>query len=105
MKWSAEWWVHSRPHTCGHQFHFDSDETAVLAGRNARHPILSCVLYLTPGGDGDDDLPTIGGPTIVTDQTLQSAGLATEGFSFLPKYNRVIAFDSRYLHGNLYVIE
>jgi uncharacterized membrane protein YgcG len=32
----AEWWVHSRPHTSGHQFHFDSDETATCDGEQAR---------------------------------------------------------------------
>lgn len=70
----------------------------MYAGRSARHPLLSCVLYLTPGGDGEA-LPSVGGPTVVTDQTLQSDGLARVGFSFLPRLNRVVAFDSRYLHG------
>jgi hypothetical protein len=32
----AEWWVHSRPHTSGHQFHFDSDETALYGGEQAQ---------------------------------------------------------------------
>jgi hypothetical protein len=35
----------------------------------------------------------------VTDQTLQSEGLATHGFMFHPKENRLVAFDSKYLHG------
>jgi hypothetical protein len=59
------------------------------------------VLYLTPGGDGEE-VPAVGGPTVVTDQTLQSDGLAREGFSFLPRLNRVVAFDSKYLHGNTF---
>jgi hypothetical protein len=33
---TAEWWVHSRPHTSGHQFHFDSDETAMYGGEQAQ---------------------------------------------------------------------
>jgi hypothetical protein len=88
--------VHSRPHSCGHQFHFDSDETRIYAGQNARHPLMSCVLYLTPGGGREE---SVGGPTVITNQTLQSEGLATEGFMFLPKENRMVAFDSKYLHG------
>lgn len=92
----AEWWVHSRPHSCGHQFHFDSDETLIYAGKKAQHPIMSCVLYLTPDSDGGE---SVGGPTVVTNQTLQSEGLATEGFMFLPRENRMVTFDARYLHG------
>ncbi|KAJ1411196.1 hypothetical protein B484DRAFT_311538, partial [Ochromonadaceae sp. CCMP2298] len=41
----AEWWVHSRPHCSGHQLHFDSDETRLLAGSSPRHPLVSTVLY------------------------------------------------------------
>ena len=37
-----------------------------------RHPIISTVLYLTPGG--------LGGPTLVTDQTLKKEQLATKGW-------------------------
>ena len=33
---TAEWWVHSRPHSSGHQFHFDSDETALYGGEHAQ---------------------------------------------------------------------
>lgn len=94
----AEWWVHSRPHSCGHQFHFDSDETLICAGHKAQHPVMTCILYLTP--DAGSDL-SIGGPTVVTNQTLQSEGLATEGIMFLPKENRMIVFDAKYLHGRL----
>jgi hypothetical protein len=36
---------------------------------------------------------------VVTDQTLQSDGLATHGFMFHPKENRLVAFDAKYLHG------
>ena len=95
----AEWWAHTRPHSCGHQFHFDSDETALCAGQHAQHPIATAILYLSPAEDGDEN-SIIGGPTIVTNQTLQSEYLASEGFMFLPKENRMVAFDARYLHGN-----
>ena len=26
----AEWWVHTRPHTSGHQMHFDSDNEGMI---------------------------------------------------------------------------
>jgi hypothetical protein len=42
----AEWWVHSRPHSNGHQLHFDSDETRIMGGRTPQHPLVSTVLYL-----------------------------------------------------------
>jgi hypothetical protein len=85
----AEWWVHSRPHTSGHQLHFDSDETGISEGMKATHPIASCVIYL------NEDC---GGPTLVTDQILGHK-LATRGWLCFPKVNRLVAFDARYLHG------
>jgi hypothetical protein len=64
----------------------------------AQHPIVTAIIYLSPAPEGQEDV-AIGGPTIVTDQTLQSEHLASEGFMFLPRQNRMIAFDARYLHG------
>lgn len=84
----AEWWVHSRPHSNGHQMHFDSDETRIGTGGTPKHPIASCVLYLGEAG----------GPTIVTNQTL-AGNLATEGWLIPPKTNRLTSFDASYLHG------
>lgn len=81
--------MHSRPHTSGHQLHFDSDETGLMQGGSAVHPIVSCVMYLT------DDA---GGPTLITDQTLVS-GLAEQGWLSSPQTNRLLAFDARFLHG------
>merc|ERR1712070_1103032 len=53
----VEWWAHCRPHQCGHQLHFDSDNEAA---EGARHPLCSVVLYLeAPHG--------LGGPTLVLD--------------------------------------
>eukprot|EP01032_Pedospumella_encystans_P008580 gene8580-10166_t len=85
----AEWWVHSRPHSNGHQLHFDSDETRIMSGRTPQHPLVSTVLYLSD---------EIGGPTVVTNQRL-AGPLATEGYMVLPKSNRCVMFDAQYLHG------
>jgi hypothetical protein len=46
-----------------------------------RHPILSTVLYLTGAH--------VGGPTLVTDQTLASARLAEQGWLLYPRHNRL----------------
>jgi hypothetical protein len=90
----CEWWTHNRPHSCGHQFHFDSDEPKLERGNGeigaVTHPIFSTIIYLTPG--------LVGGPTLVTDQLLSGA-LATKGWLVLPALNRVAVFDGRYLHG------
>lgn len=86
----AEWWVHTRPHCSGHQLHFDSDETKIEAGGAPHHPIVSTVLFVK--GDG------VGGPTLVTDQTL-TGGLATKGWLCHPKKNRLAIFDAKFLHG------
>ena len=97
----AEWWVHSRPHSSGHQLHFDSDETGLEGGGKAEHPICSLIVYLGGDGDGDgdgDDGPAVGGPTLVTDQRL-AGPLATRGWLCHPKCNRLAAFDAQFLHG------
>ncbi|KAJ3274703.1 Phosphoglucomutase-2 [Terramyces sp. JEL0728] len=82
----GEWWAHCRPHFMGHQFHYDSDNEGK---GELRHPLLSSVLYLTEG---------VGGPTILTNQRLGD-DLADEGWLVEPKENRVLLFDSKYLHG------
>ena len=82
----AEWWAHCRPHHMGHQFHYDSENE----GKDVlRHPLFSSVLYLDS---------TVGGPTIITNQTLKSQ-LANKGWAIFPKNNRLSIFDSSYLHG------
>jgi hypothetical protein len=53
----AEWWVHTRPHSSGHQLHFDSDETSLETGGAPQHPLLSTVVFV------NNDL---GGPTLIT---------------------------------------
>lgn len=93
----AEWWVHTRVHSSGHQLHYDSDETVTEAGGAPRHPLASAVLYLDE--DDPDGLPT-GGPTLVTNQRL-GGGLATEGYLCYPRAGRLCVFDAQYLHGVL----
>ena len=68
--------------------HFDSDETRLRNGGNPQHPIVSCIIYLSDAG----------GPTLVTDQTLNSE-LASQGVMVHPTRNRLVVFDARYLHG------
>jgi hypothetical protein len=41
--------------------HFDSDETNLNNGGKANHPLYSCVLFI----DAE-----VGGPTLITNQTL-----------------------------------
>ncbi|CAM9323791.1 unnamed protein product [Scytosiphon promiscuus] len=83
----VEWWAHRRPHSSGHQMHFDSDNE----GRGGvRNPIVSVVVYVT----GD-----VGGPTLVTTQRLTSKRLADRGWIVHPRVNRVCMFDGGVLHG------
>lgn len=84
----AEWWAHCRPHASGHQLHYDSDDE----GRDGlRHPIVSTVVCLSDGG--------VGGPTLVTTQTLGSRRLASTGWLVHPMRNRLVAFAGDVLHG------
>jgi hypothetical protein len=83
----AEWWVHSRPHSHGHQLHFDSDDE----GRGGiRHPIQGSVCFVAGG---------VGGSTLVTNQRLAHSTLASQGWLVEPRTNRYLMFDGRYLHG------
>jgi len=81
----AEWWCHSKPHCAGHLLHFDQADDGHL-------PILSTVLYLSGAG--------VGGPTLVTDQTMEDARLARHGWLCEPRENRLLLFDGRLLHGH-----
>ena len=85
----VEWWAHRRPHCHAHQMHFDSDNEG--AGSEIRNPIASTILYLSPAG--------IGGPTLVTTQTLHSKTLGKNGWLIFPNENSLGVFDGRYLHG------
>ena len=84
---AVEMWAHNRPHASGHQMHFDSDDE----GRGGvRNPIVSTILYITADG---------GGPSLVTNQRLDSTYLADKGWLAHPKPKRLVAFDGRVLHG------
>ena len=98
----VEWWAHCRPHTSGHQLHFDSEFVGHPdhggeegpAGEpwskgRVRHPLLSAVLYLTAG---------VGGPTLVADQVL-GGPLARRGWLCYPRANRLLMFKPDRLHG------
>mgnify|MGYP001104609757 FL=1 len=83
----AEWWAHCRPHSSGHQLHFDSDDE----GRGGvRNPIVSSVIFLDA---------RVGGPTLVTNQPFGSRKLADHGWLVSPSENRLVVFDGSMLHG------
>lgn len=86
---AAEWWCHCRPHSSGHQLHFDSDDE----GRGGvRNPIASSVLSLTQ--------KSIGGETLVTSQSTNDTTLCSEnGWLCEGKVNRLVAFKGDLLHG------
>jgi len=88
----VEMWAHNRPHASGHQLHFDSDDE----GRGGvRNPIISTILYVSADDHGD----CTGGPSLVTNQKVDSERLASRGWLSHPKSKRLVAFDGRYLHG------
>jgi len=86
----VEWWAHCRPHGCGHQLHYDSDDEGRGAG-GPRHPLASSVIYLSDEG--------CGGPTLVTSQRRQDTLLRLGSAAAVsPKRNRALAFDGSLLH-------
>lgn len=54
----AEWWLHSRAHTAGHQLHYDTDEQRLRRGHGVHCPAVSTVLYLEAGGGSPTIVPT-----------------------------------------------
>jgi len=87
----AEWWAHCRPHPCGHQLHYDSDNEGI---GGARHPICSLVYFVeAPNG--------VGGPTLVTNQRLGDDSFASQGWLVYPKQGRLAVYDGSVLHGVL----
>ena len=109
----VELWAHNRPHASGHQLHFDSDDEG--RGGVIKNPIVSTILYLNnssssssnnnnnnEGEDeegGEEEELVVGGPSLVTNQTLQSKTLATQGWLAHPRSKRLVVFDGRVLHG------
>ena len=85
----AEWWAHKRPHACGHQMHYDSDNEGIGGVRN---PICSCIIYVIAP-------PGVGGPTLVTNQKLSKAQLGNKGWLVTPRQGRLAAYDGTYFHG------
>ncbi|KXS17036.1 hypothetical protein M427DRAFT_133801 [Gonapodya prolifera JEL478] len=106
----AEFWAHCRPHTSGHQFHFDSENEGVGPGGGPRHPPCTAIVVLSDG--------SVGGPTVVTEQVLRptvrkgkkakgkresqdvtKTGLADSAFAVGPAPGRVTIFRADVLHG------
>ena len=85
----AEWWAHKRPHCCGHQMHYDSDNEGIGGVRN---PICSCIIFVNAP-------PGFGGPTLVTDQILSKKQLGSKGWLVTPSNGRLTAYDGTYFHG------
>lgn len=86
----VELWAHNRPHASGHQLHFDSDNEG--HGGVIRNPIMSTILYL--------NTTEVGGPSLMTNQTLQSTNLNNiQGWLAYGKPRRMVAFDGTVLHG------
>lgn len=88
----VEWWAHNRPHSHGHQMHFDSHDEGL---NGIKHPICSVVVFV----DG-----SCGGPTLVTNQKdggsdASRLSLATRGWLVHPRDGRIVVFDGDYLHG------
>ena len=85
----CEWWAHCRPHSSGHQLHFDSDDE----GRGGvRNPVCSTVINIS------SDVG-MGGETLVTTQTSSGRALATKGWLCANKRNRLLVFRGDLLHG------
>ena len=97
---AAEWWCHNRPHSSGHQLHFDSDDE----GRGGvRNPICSTVLHLTPKAKNSTNQSEsiVGGETIITAQSSTSKKLSesSDGWLCSSYTNRLLAFAGNLLHG------
>ena len=85
----CEWWAHCRPHSSGHQLHFDSDDE----GRGGvRNPVCSTVINISADVG-------MGGETLVTTQTSSGRALATKGWLCANKRNRLLVFRGDLLHG------
>ncbi|KAG7362856.1 hypothetical protein IV203_026216 [Nitzschia inconspicua] len=90
----VEMWAHNRPHASGHQMHFDSDNEGIGGVRN---PIISTILYLS---DCKNNGGGVGGPSLITNQRLQSTSLSNvRGWLAYSKPRRLVAFDGTVLHG------
>ena len=82
----VEMWAHNRPAATGHQLHFDTDNEGCES--NVRHPLMTCILYLTD----------VGGPSLVTNQRKSSRYPADKGWLSDSVVGRMTALDGRVLH-------
>ena len=124
---TAEVWAHNRPHTTGHQLHFDSDNEGLKGGvggkldeivmRSTTSPTQTSrdvvrevnaeeqskeeyhVRHPTVGSIFYLSPPHVGGPTLITDQQLADARLGSHGWLIHPRENRLAVFDGCRLHG------
>mmetsp|Transcript_26922 Transcript_26922/g.74006 ORF Transcript_26922/g.74006 Transcript_26922/m.74006 type:complete len:726 (+) Transcript_26922:56-2233(+) len=102
-----EWWVHTRPikANLGHNLHFDTDESMLDQEGKVTHPVLSSVLYLTGGQNGDLEANTMSsspaGATIILDETPDSTSVGEYCWQGIPKDNTFLVFPGDRLHGVL----
>uniref|UniRef100_A0A7S3L552 Uncharacterized protein n=1 Tax=Amphora coffeiformis TaxID=265554 RepID=A0A7S3L552_9STRA len=82
----VEMWAHNRPAATGHQLHFDTDNEGYDS--TVRHPLMTCILYLTE----------VGGPSLVTNQRKSSRYPADKGWLSHSAVGRMTALDGRVLH-------
>ena len=99
----AEWWCHHRPISAnlGHNLHFDTDEALLAEEQSITHPIMSSVLYLTGGTDGEQSKAAPGGSTIVFDQKPDAKEIAPKIWASQARNNSYMIFPGDMLHGVL----
>ena len=99
----AEWWCHHRPISAnlGHNLHFDTDEDLLAEEQSITHPIMSSVLYLTGGAQGEQSAASPGGSTIVFDQTPDAKTVAPKIWASQARDNSFMIFPGDLLHGVL----
>ena len=99
----AEWWCHHRPISAnlGHNLHFDTDEALLAEEQSITHPIMSSVLYLTGGADGEKSKAAPGGSTIVFDQKPDAKEIAPKIWASQARNNSYMIFPGDMLHGVL----
>jgi hypothetical protein len=92
----VEMWSHNRPHSTGHQLHFDSDNEGL--GEKIKNPLVSTILYLNETAVEGEEI--VGGPSLITNQLLTSTSIKrTKGWLAYPQPCRLVAFDGKVLHG------
>ena len=99
----AEWWCHHRPISAnlGHNLHFDTDEALLAEEQSITHPIMSSVLYLTGGANGEQSKAAPGGSTIVFDQKPDAKEVAPKIWASQAQNNSYMIFPGNLLHGVL----